>query len=165
MFLDHLYSAYHAAMQSRAMRYMDTQSDAEDVVSDCWVSFMQHFPELCSMKDSTRSAYIMISVRNRAIDYLRKRSRSRECTSFDGIIPSAERIADRNDVEIASLKHEAQREMLTILSPRERQVARLWLCGYNALEIAVKLRITPAAVRGHEWKIRNKWKCRGIWNF
>lgn len=115
-----LYLKYQKVMLRKALRYTAQMDDAEDIVSACWLSLLQRLPMLMEMKEATRYAYIMTSVRNRAIDFLRRQKRA-------GIL-----YGDYQSIELVdpnwkrSFEHMVMRDMierfLPLLTPRERAV-------------------------------------------
>ena len=42
--IDELFTRYRTAMLGRALQYMKHVQDAEDVVSDAWMSLLRHLP-------------------------------------------------------------------------------------------------------------------------
>ena len=73
-----LYKQYTASMFRRAMQYVNNKEDAEDVVSEAWLSLLGHFHKLLDMEEKARSTYIMRCVQSTAIDHLRRNKKSNE---------------------------------------------------------------------------------------
>ena len=70
--IDELFTRYRTAMLGRALQYMKHVQDAEDVVSDAWMSLLRQLPKLVVMDERARSTYILRSVQNASVDALRK---------------------------------------------------------------------------------------------
>ena len=62
--IDELFTRYRTAMLGRALQYMKHVQDAEDVVSDAWMSLLRQLPKLVVMDERARSTYILRSVQN-----------------------------------------------------------------------------------------------------
>lgn len=149
-----LYLKYQKVMLRKALRYTAQMDDAEDIVSACWLSLLQRLPMLMEMKEATRYAYIMTSVRNRAIDFLRRQKRA-------GIL-----YGDYQSIELVdpnwkrSFEHMVMRDMierfLPLLTPRERAVTLRKLCEQPEKEICAALQMTPNAVRLHWYRTKKR---------
>ena len=138
-FLEELFIRYKAAMLRRAEQIVCDAHDAQDVVSDVWVSLMRHLPELLVMDERARSTYIMKSVRNMSMDYLRRSKRQ------NALHLQLEEGLTRASVEFSPLCELSQRDiyaaLLSALTERERQVVKLRLQGLRNAEIAQTLGI------------------------
>lgn len=152
-----LFIQYQAAMTRRALRYVFNIHDAEDVVSDCWLSLISRFSLLSSMDERARSAYILTAVQNVAIDYLRKRKRSRELFQSQSAYLKKE-LPDFIDLLI---DQETIESILKHLPLREAKVVRYRLCSLDDSEIAKQLGINQSSVRVY-W-LRSKRRIRQIY--
>ncbi len=148
-FIFDLYKHYQTAMLRRALRYVHNRYDAEDIVSDCWVSLIRHAEKLQEMVASAKSVYIMRCVENRSIDFLRSQRHY------------AERICDSEKLSVLSpystepdITEQVHRKaeishFLYLLPPKERKVIELRMQEWTTDEIAAKLHITKSSVRGY----------------
>ena len=152
------YLKYQKVMLRKALRYTAQMDDAEDIVSACWLSLLQRLPMLMEMKEATRYAYIMTSVRNRAIDFLRRQKsagvlygdyRNMEPTDPDWK-RSFERIVMRDMIE----------RLLLLLTPGERAVTLRKLCEQPEKEICAALQMTPNAVRLHWHRVKKRLRAK-----
>lgn len=137
-----LFIQYQAAMTRRALRYVFNIHDAEDVVSDCWLSLISRFSLLSSMDERARSAYILTAVRNAAIDYLRKRERhgtSHFPTDHSDNTPPnfIDAVIDQNVIE----------SLLEYLPPHTSKVVRYKLHTLDDSKIAELIGIRQSSVR------------------
>lgn len=142
MLLEEMYRRYNAAMKHRAMRYVSSHADAEDVVGICWVKLVRHGDKLTAMSDQVRTAYLMKCVRNTSLDYLKHRS-------WEESHLILENLADTANVETAVEQREAIDELLSHLTTRQRQVVRMQLEGRPVREIAQALQVSESCVRVH----------------
>lgn len=142
MLLEEMYRRYNAAMKHRAMHYVNSHADAEDIVSICWVKLVRHGDNLPSMSDRVRTAYLMKCVRNTSLDYLRHRSREESLVILEAL-------ADTANVSEAVEQQEAINELLSHLTARQRQVVRMQLDGHSVREIARALQVSESCVRVH----------------
>lgn len=137
-------------MLRRARKYVDNPSDAEDIVSDSWVSLIHHAEQLRRMDSPAQSTYIMRCVSNKSIDFLRNRRRNDEWLYDDREYPTL----CQHSTELASLEETEFQwadvaGFLYLLSPREREVLNLRLQEWRTDEIAAKLHISKSSVRGY----------------
>lgn len=142
MLLEEMYCKYNAAMKHRAMHYVSSHTDAEDIVSICWVKLVRHGDNLMTMSDRARTAYLMKCVRNTSLDYLRHRSREESLVILEAL-------ADTTNVAAAVEQQEAVDELLSHLTTRQRQVVRMQLEGCAVPEIAQALQVSESCVRVH----------------
>lgn len=147
-FLTNLYSMYYASMLTKARKYTQNHWDAEDVVSECWVDLLRHAERIHALPISEQRAYVMRSVSNRAIDYVRHKRRNREfpCEEVGCFVNPAELIDNINDEE-EKQQRSTLNGLLFHLTPRERAVVNLRLSNLSTEEIARMLNITPSSVR------------------
>lgn len=138
-----LFSAWYARLANHALRLVGDRDTAEDVVQDVLVAVWQRradLPEAAKM-----AAYLHTSVRNRALNQLRKARPSRHlalATELETAGPPSIDI-ELADEELAGFLREA----LSDLSPRTREVfllSREQLLTYN--EIAAELQISVKTV-------------------
>ena len=55
--IDELFTRYRTAMLGRALQYMKHVQDAEDVVSDAWMSLLRQLPKLVVMDERALHLY------------------------------------------------------------------------------------------------------------
>lgn len=153
-----LYVKYQKVMLRKALRYAAQMDDAEDIVSACWLSLLQRLPMLMKMEEATRYIYIMTSVRNRAIDFLRRQKSAGvlygDYRTMEPMDPdwkrSFERIVMRDRIE----------RLLPLLTPGERAVTLYKLNGLREREICAALQMTPNAVRQHWYRARKRLRAK-----
>ena len=142
-----LFLKYHRYMLKRALRFVPSIDDAEDVVSACWLSLLARMPLLLQMEDRRQCAYIMACVRNRAMDFLRRR-KYRPAVSLDNCpldVPDPE----SGDPFEYVLQRETAAQLIVHLPEAERRVVELKLRERSDADISAELRISPLSVRLH----------------
>ena len=86
-----LYEEFHRLMFSTARKYTSNQTDCEDIVQNALVGLMQKISKLRQFDRCILTAYIVSTVRNAAINYLRQQALEGEHSdSLDEDIPSLE---------------------------------------------------------------------------
>ena len=69
-----LYEEFHRLMFSTARKYTSNQTDCEDIVQNALVGLMQKISKLRQFDRCILTAYIVSTVRNAAINYLRQQA-------------------------------------------------------------------------------------------
>ncbi len=72
-YLSKLFLRYQDDMLRVACLYLNNLKDAEDIVSDCWVSALTHEEKLLEMNEANARSYLLRCVANASIDFLRKK--------------------------------------------------------------------------------------------
>jgi RNA polymerase sigma-70 factor (family 1) len=68
--IQRLFHCYHALLCSHAVRFVSSKAIAEDIVSDIFYEF--HARQLYHTITTSYRAFLFVSVRNRAFDYVRR---------------------------------------------------------------------------------------------
>ena len=77
-YMTRLYRDYQALMLKTAWEYSQESGTVEDIVSDSCVALIQHLNQLKAMDKPALRAYIVITVRNKALDDLRRQALRRK---------------------------------------------------------------------------------------
>ena len=72
-FILSIYEEYKKIMFSKAKRYLGGEDAVEDIVQDVMLKLIQKVQKLRGLDRYTLTAYIVCSIRNTAIDYLRRK--------------------------------------------------------------------------------------------
>jgi len=144
-----LYDRYGRLAYSVALRVLGDPGRAEDAVQDSFLKLWNNSARFDASRGSLRS-WLMITVRNRSIDYLRGRAgHEREERE---LMPSYEAVGSSSDPwrEVSqSLERSAVREALTSLPTEQRQAVELaYFGGYSCREIAGMTRVPLSTVKG-----------------
>lgn len=145
-----LYKLYANAMYNVALRILNDDAEAEDVLQE---AFLDAFNRIVDFRqETTFGLWLKQIVINRAINYLRKRKA--EFVSIEEV-----EIADEvpSDGEETSFKVEAIRTAINELPDGYRVVLTLYLFeGYDHEEIAHILKITENTSRSQYMRAKRK---------
>ncbi|GAC1358531.1 MAG: sigma-70 family RNA polymerase sigma factor [Vulcanimicrobiaceae bacterium] len=117
-----LYDQYARLVYGVAMRILKNESTAEDVVQSV---FMKVLSEPHSFRSGNFAAWIARVARNRALDEIRRGSRTADLSVF--AVGSAEEALD--DVVIAKVEADRVREVLSSLPAEQRSTIELAFFG------------------------------------
>lgn len=148
--IESLYRQHYRLMRTTASRYCQDKMDVEDILSDSLVALIPKVEQLRSMESRAQSAYILTTVRNTAISYLRRR----KLTSALFLLGSEEtltRVADQTTVEQRIiLEDELNRVLQAIrtLPAKEQAVLRMkYDMNMRNEEIAKSLGLSEESIR------------------
>ena len=145
-----LYKLYASAMYNVALRIVNNDAEAEDVLQE---AFLDAFNRIADFRqETTFGLWLKQIVINRSINYLRKRKA--EFVGLDDV-----EIADEapTDFEETHLKVEAIKSAIAELPDGYRVVLTLYLFeGYDHEEIAHILKITENTSRSQYMRAKRK---------
>jgi RNA polymerase sigma-70 factor (ECF subfamily) len=144
-----LYQRYGGLAYSLAVRILGDPGRAEDVVQEAFIRVWTYADSFDAGRGSLRT-WLLTTVRNRAIDYLRGRpGRERHELELSADIPAKGTGSDPwRDVSEA-LERQAVRQALGSLPPDQRQVVELaYFGGYTQTEIAEIVHVPLGTVKG-----------------
>ena len=127
VYMTRLYREYRALMLKTAWEYSKDNETVEDIVSESCIALIRHMDQLKTMEKAAIRSYIVITVRNKAVDELRRQAlRQKIFVSMD------ENTMDKM-TELAAferklnLRHEmdAVKEAIAALPAEEQDVLRL----------------------------------------
>lgn len=147
--LAELYDRYGRLAYSVALRVLGDPGRAEDAVQEAFLKIWNHASTFDVSRGSLRN-WLMTSVRNRSIDYLRGRgARERQEVQLQ---PALAEVSARSDPwrEVSlSLERSAVREAMSNLPAEQRQAVELaYFAGYSHREIADMTRVPLSTVKG-----------------
>jgi RNA polymerase sigma-70 factor (ECF subfamily) len=144
-----LYDRYASLAYGIAVRILGDPGRAEDAVQEAFLNVWNQAESFDPERGSLR-AWLLTSVRNRSIDYLRGRG-SHERQELE-LRPQVAEVGQRADPwrEVSlSLERTAVREAIDSLPPEQRQVVELaYFGGYSQREIAEMTRVPIGTVKG-----------------
>jgi RNA polymerase sigma factor (sigma-70 family) len=145
-----LYKLYANAMYNVALRIVNDDAEAEDVLQEAFLDAFNRIKDF--RQETTFGLWLKQIVINRAINYLRKRKL--ELVSLDEV-EVADEIA--TDFEETTLKVEAIKAAMNELPDGYRVVLTLYLFeGYDHEEIAHILKITENTSRSQYLRAKRK---------
>jgi RNA polymerase sigma-70 factor (ECF subfamily) len=147
--LAELYDLYGALAYSVALRVLGDRGRAEDVVQEAFLRVWNNAHRFDLTKGSLR-AWLLATVRNRSIDYLRGRgAHEREERELKTNIAISAPNQDPWHEVALSLERKAVRDALSNLPMDQRQAVELaYFGGYTHREIASMTRVPLSTVKG-----------------
>lgn len=144
--LDMLYNTYYKALVVYAANILDDVTVAEDIVQDSIASIWQRRPLFSS--DIQLKAYIYNSVRNGALNYLRKQKSDESRVRLTRLTEACQSLSEEEEdrffeTDVTMLLF----QMIDDLPARQRQVFLLAMEGKRNAEIAEQLSITQNTVK------------------
>lgn len=156
--MEQLYLDHHPMMYRAAVRVLRHPQDAEDVISDTFLSLCKKIPLLRSMDCNKLRAYLVISIRNTAINLLRRKSRQAELLWAQAEeTPDAQALWQQEDGLFDAFEDSDIAPALRRLPLRDRQLIEMkYALGLSDEEMARQLEIKPVSVRVYLSRVRQK---------
>ena len=147
--LAQLYDRYAGLAYGVAMRVLGDPARAEDAVQDAFMNVWRRAGSFDPERGSLR-AWLLTSVRNRCIDYLRGRgSHERQEQELLPEVVSSQSASDPWREVALSLERTAVRDAMASLPSEQRQVVEMaYFGGYSQAEIADQTRVALGTVKG-----------------
>ena len=156
-----LYRDYQALMLKTAWEYSQDSGTVEDIVSDSCVALIQHLNQLKAMDKPALRAYIVITVRNKALDDLRRQALRRKnfVTMDENTLDSLEETTSFERKLSLRQEMETVREAIANLPADEQDVLRMKFFRHMTdKEIAACMEIAENRVRVLIMRSRKKLK-------
>ena len=77
-FMKNIFEKYYATMKKKAYEVTNNRNVVEDIVSEAFVNLIRHIDTVRGLTPNQRASYIMLTVKNTAINYIRQSSRASE---------------------------------------------------------------------------------------
>jgi len=146
-FMEQLYIEHGPLMYAQALKVLRSRPMAEDCVSDSLVALIKKIDTLRPMTGSVLKAYVVITVKNTAINQLRRQQRRPVADVPLEIIPEPQ----EKSVERQFLTREQMlwlKEAIRRLPPRESQALMMrYFQQLEMVEIAQAMGATESSVR------------------
>lgn len=158
-FMEQLYRDYHAAMKRAARKILHHPEDAEDVVQSVCIALCKKVSLLREMECNSLRSYIVISIRNTAINLIRSRDRRPELLwgesdYLDSLLNPQDQPEGN---EFFNLEQIAMNQAVSQLPLRERNLLDMkYVLQYTDEEIAAAFGIKPVSVRVMLMRTRQK---------
>jgi len=154
MTFDKFYIYWYPKMKRFAWEYTNSEEDAEDIIQDIFLSLHESYDTLSSSISMNMDAYIFTTVKNRCIDFLRRKiieQKSKEYIQekeslvlrmkFDSLEVLDNNLFEGNDIETVL------QEALNTLPERCREILIMHkIEGLKQKEIAGTLNLSPKTV-------------------
>lgn len=160
-YMTRLYRDYQALMLKTAWEYSQDSGTVEDIVSDSCVALIQHLNQLKAMDKPALRAYIVITVRNKALDDLRRQALRRKnfVTMDENTLDSLEETTSFERKLSLRQEMEIVREAIANLPADEQDVLRMKFFRHMTdKEIAACMEIAENRVRVLIMRSRKKLK-------
>ena len=147
--LELLYDRYGALAYSVSMRVLGDPGKAEDVVQDVFLKLWTNATRFDAGRGSLRT-WLLSSVRNRSIDYLRGRgAHERTEKEIPEQVMAAGQGSDPWREVSLSMEREAVLQAVDSLPSEQKQAVELaYFGGYSMPEIAEMIRVPLSTVKG-----------------
>lgn len=163
-FFTDLYLLYRPLMIREGLKYIDDLSVVEDLIHDAFIKFIEKEELLRSFSCCTLRTYIVYTIRNTSISFLRKKAvesrrlvniddqQETECTSDDALLPEKVIIMDEKKKEFIRVWDtlpEDTRELLAgkyILRMSDAELAEEFCCSPDS----IRMKLTRARRRALE---------------
>ncbi len=140
-----LYQRYAAQMHRAARRILHGLQDAEDVVHDVFLEIC-HRAQNFDPNRATARSWLLLLIRSRAIDRLRRTARERDHAT--AMLPLQSSIAPDNAAPVRKTEFMGLLRRLDCLSTEQRNVVELsYFHGLSSREIAARCRIPVGTVK------------------
>jgi RNA polymerase sigma-70 factor (ECF subfamily) len=147
--LAELFDRYGGLAYAVAMRVLGDPGRAEDAVQEAFLKIWNNAASFDARRGSLRT-WLLASVRNRSIDYLRGRGahERQELELQPAMVEAGPRDDPWREVSL-SLERTAVREAMSSLPPEQRQAVELaYFGGYSHEEIAQMTKVPLGTVKG-----------------
>ncbi len=145
---EQIYHLHHRSMIYAANQILQDQMLAEDAVHDAFLRILRHLDKISAVDCNKTRSFVVLIVKNIAIDYTRKQKRKAEWNLEDCVDFPNE---NQGDPENVFQEKEACQELLAKISQLHSSYADILALKiafeYSDQEIARLLGITPANVR------------------
>lgn len=142
-----LFTTYQSAMYRIAYAILRDDGLAEDAVQQTFLKLLKEFPKIESITSNKTKSFIVILVRNTAIDLYRKRKRENIVYLDEIDVTQAGCVDSPEDQVLSSQGCEVMKEALLSLDERYSDILMLrYFHGYRNKEIAALLSLSEAVV-------------------
>lgn len=160
-FILDLYQNYKQLMFLTARKYVTDETSCEDIMQDSIIKLIQHIDTIRGKDYGKLTSYIISTVKNTSIDYLRKQGRSRPYwNSTDDEAYAGDISEDAPTMDELLLINERRARLYSIwpeLSEQDQIALRgKYILGYTDVEIAELLGCQEASVRSRLVRARRR---------
>lgn len=158
-FMERLYLEQRASMFKAAMRIVHHKEDAEDVVQTACLSLCRKISLLRTLECNSLRSYVVISVKNAAINLLRSRGRKPELLWGDA--DYCDSLLGGQEDPIFNFEQDLLNSAMMKLPQRERHLLeKKYVLQFSDEEIARDFGVKPVTVR--VMLMRTKQKLRAL---
>lgn len=151
VFMIDLYHKYKRLMLRTAKKYVADDYACEDIIQDSLIKLIQNISKIRTKECSVWASYIVSTVRNTSIDYLRKQGRAEKYLDMESDVQ--EEAADRKALSLDEmlLMKERQAQLYSIWpqlsEPDQTALRGKYILEYTDAELASLLGCKESSVR------------------
>lgn len=156
-FMEQLFSDFERTMFSVARKYVSNPTDQEDLVQESAIKLIEKISTIRSMNRCILASYIVFTIRNTSIDFLRNQQvkQSKVSSMEDETFFEPESPSLPLDDQLISAEYLS--ELWTYLSEEDRTLFEgKYLLGNTDEELAVRLKCQPDSIRMKLTRARRK---------
>lgn len=159
-FMISLYEEYNRLMFSIAKKYVSDYYAAEDIVQESLINLLKNIHKIMSLERCNLAAYVVCTVRNTSINYLKKERTKKKHIVFNPVEGSDAEISPAPSVEELLLLKEELHILSSIMEQLSEEERILldgrYLLGLSDEEVAEMIRCKPSSVRMKLTRVRRK---------
>lgn len=160
-FMSSVYCEYERLMYATVRRYVSNRHICEDIVQDCVEKLIKKVATLRKMERCNLAAYIVSTVRNTAINYLRHQGR--ELNHYGGSVDDLEpweclsAVKSLDEIVILKEKAKSIAKIWSLLSEEDRFLLEgKYMLENTDAELALQLGCKPDSIRMKLTRVRRK---------
>lgn len=143
-----LYESNKDAAVKRAYIILKNNALAEECVADTFLAIAKNFQKVNKLNADEQSKYIVSSIRNRAVNIIKKEKISRESISYDDTILSSNSFSELKLIELKEIANQLNKTDLEIIYWKD-------IRGIDYKTIADSFGISYAAAKQRHWTAKN----------
>lgn len=148
LFMHSLYIEFIGLMVATAKKYESNSDEIDDIIQD---SLLKLIPKISILKEMERcilAAYVVSTVRNTAINHVKKKHNTMKYNVKDEISDIPENALPLDELLILREKKKCLMQIWEILPEDDRILLEgKYILGYTDTELANELKIKPSSIR------------------
>lgn len=158
-FMKNIFDRYYITMKKKAFEITNNQNSVEDIVSESFLRLIKHINTIKKLNSKKQAAYVMITVRNTAINYIHQNTKMSEISYMGNENDISDQIMDRTLEPQFILDSKTQYKKLckaiNDLSDRERNLLIYkYIFEMSDQEISKELKTKPNNIRQYLTRAR-----------
>lgn len=150
-FMENLYLNYMRLMFSTARKFVSRLPDQKDIVQDTMEKLIKNISTIRPMNRCTLTSYIVCTIRNTSIDFLRRQGKIIEhniSLDEEEFLDMAAAAPSPDDLLITATQLDLLRSIWPTLTEDDRILLEgKYILGYTDAELALQLKCEPSSVR------------------
>lgn len=150
-FMENLYLNYMRLMFSTARKFVSRLPDQKDIVQDTMEKLIKNISTIRPMNRRTLTSYIVCTIRNTSIDFLRRQGKIIEqniSLDEEEFLDMTAAAPSPDDLLITATQLDLLRSIWPTLTEDDRILLEgKYILGYTDAELALQLKCEPSSVR------------------